>query len=264
MIIVVSDVHLGYKEVDTTSFKDFVYDYVSKKLGSEDYFVLLGDIFDFWRRRNMDPLLENKKVLTKILSMETKVHYVVGNHDYYMLKIKERFPEYRALGLEKYLRLPDGKNKFFFIHGYELDVLANYEPLTLEEYERISETLCRSENTLGWIMSRLWGLKKKLKKPPEKRKSWKIQKATTTHMDSLEAFACSKVRNIFLGLQRDEKLVFGHTHNPFIDEDTANTGSWVKNGPVHNTFIEIENGKMKLKKWEKKAIDLEIHRCVAT
>ncbi|MCK5608146.1 metallophosphoesterase [Candidatus Pacearchaeota archaeon] len=263
MIIVVSDIHLGYNKSDTTSFKDFVYDYASKKLGSEDNFVLLGDIFDFWRRKNMDPLLENESVLTKILSMDTKVHYVVGNHDYYMLKIKERFPRYRALGLEKYLRLPDGKNKFFFIHGYELDVLANYEPLTLEEYERISETLCRAENILGRILSGLWGLKKKLKKPPEKRKSWNRQKgtepSTTSHVDNLEAFACSKVRNFFLGLENDEKLVFGHTHNPFVDEDTGNTGSWIKKGPVYNTFIEIENGKMKLKKWEKKAIDLEIH-----
>jgi UDP-2,3-diacylglucosamine pyrophosphatase LpxH len=263
MIIAVSDIHLGYNESDNTSFKKFVSEYVSKKLGTKDNFVLLGDIFDFWRRKNMDPLLENESVLTEILNMDTKVHYVVGNHDYYMLKIKERFPEYHALKIEKYLRLPDGKNKFFFIHGYELDVLANYEPLTLKEYERISETLCRAENILGWIMSTLWGIKKKLKKSPEKRKNWKKQKGTqppsNSHMYNMEIFACSKVRNFFLGLEKDEKLVFGHTHNPFVDEDTGNTGSWVKYGPIYNTFIEIENGKMRLKKWEKKPIDLEKH-----
>jgi len=63
MIIVVSDVHMGYEGSDIASFENFVYDYVSKKLGSNDYFVLLGDIFDFWRRKNMDSMLENKKVL---------------------------------------------------------------------------------------------------------------------------------------------------------------------------------------------------------
>ena len=181
MIIVVSDVHLGYQESNTASFKNFVYDYVSKKLGPNDYFVLLGDIFDFWRRKNMDPLLENENVLTKILSMDTNVHYVVGNHDYYMLRIKERFPDYNALELGKYLRLKDGKSKFFFMHGYELDVLANYEPLTLEEYEKISEALCRAENILGRIMSMLWGLKKKQAKNvhliPEPRNSMLQAKA---------------------------------------------------------------------------------------
>ena len=257
MIIVVSDVHLGYKESNTASFKNFVCDYVSEKLGSNDYFVLLGDIFDFWRRKNMDPLLENENVLTKILNLDTHVHYVVGNHDYYMLRIKGRFPDYRGLELGKYLRLEDGKSKFFFIHAYELDVLANYEPLTLEEYEKISDTLCRAENILGSIMSGMWWLKKKLKKSPEERKSWKKEKESgKSHINNLEKFARSKVRNFFLGLEYDEKLVFGHTHKPFVDEDTANTGSWVKNGHEYNTFIKIENGKMKLKKWEKKALDL--------
>jgi UDP-2,3-diacylglucosamine pyrophosphatase LpxH len=250
MIIAISDLHLGYEKSDVANFENFINKYVSKELSSKDHFVLLGDIFDFWRRKNMDPLLENKKVLTKILNLDTNVHYVVGNHDYYMLKIKKRFPEYYPFDLQKYLRLKDGRSKFFFIHGYELDVLANYEPLTIEDYEKISEALCRAENILGRLMSRIWGLKKKLKKPPNKRKSWKIRNGIINHMDNLEALACSKVRNIFLGLRRDEKLVFGHTHRPFIFEDTGNTGSWVKEECEHNNFIKIENGKMELYKWK--------------
>ena len=202
----------------------------------------------------MDPLVENEEVLTKILNLDTNVHYVVGNHDYYMLKIKERFPEYYAVDLQRELRLKNGKNKFFFIHGYELDVLANYEPLTLAEYERISETLCRAENILGRIMSMVWGLKKKLKKPPEKRKSWKRQQREggfkVDDMDNLEKFACSKARNFFLGLKHDEKLVFGHTHRPFISGDTGNAGSWVKDASRYNTYIRIEDGEMELCQWE--------------
>ncbi|RLC74573.1 MAG: hypothetical protein DRI61_16365 [Chloroflexi bacterium] len=244
MIVVVSDLHLGYKESDTAAFTSFVSDYVSKELCGEDHFVLLGDIFDFWRRRNIEPLLEHQGVLTEILGLDAKVWYVVGNHDYYMLKIRERFPEYYVFDLRKNLRLADGGNRFFFTHGYELDVLANYEPLTIENYEKICESLCRAENILGKIMSRLWGLRKKLGKPPEKRKSWR-----KLDIDKLEEFACSNVRNIFLGMRNDEKLVFGHTHRPFIREDTANTGSWVRSPQRYNTFIEIKNGKMKLKKW---------------
>ena len=165
--------------------------------------------------------------------------------------LKERFPEYNSLDLVKYLRLKDNDSRFFFIHGYELDVLVNYEPLTIEKYERISENLCQVKDFLGEIMSGLWGLKNKLQKPPEERKDWRRRKGIIpykkSHMDNLEKFACSKVRNIFLGMRKDEKLVFGHTHNPFIQEDTANAGSWVKDASRHNTFIEIKNGKMDLK-----------------
>ncbi len=254
MIIVISDLHLGYEECDAAAFNDFVQNYISTKLGTKDHFVLLGDILDFWRRKNIDPMLENQSVLTKILNLKTNVHYVIGNHDYYMVKIKERFPEYRSLDLRRYLRLKDNNSKFFFIHGYELDVLANYEPLTLDEYERISETLCRAENILGKIMNNLWGVKKKLQKPPEERKSWRRRKGVfpspMNHMNKLERFSCSKVRNIFLGLEKDEKLIFGHTHNPFIHEDTANTGSWVKDAPQHNTYIRIDDGEMELCKWK--------------
>ena len=41
MIIVVSDVHLGYEESDDDAFEDFVNKYVSKELKSKDHFVLL-------------------------------------------------------------------------------------------------------------------------------------------------------------------------------------------------------------------------------
>ena len=92
MIIAISDLHLGYEKSDVENFDDFINKYISKELSLKDHFVLLGDIFDFWRRKNMDPLLENKEVLTRILDLNTNLHFVVGNHDYHMLKIKDRYP----------------------------------------------------------------------------------------------------------------------------------------------------------------------------
>ena len=268
MIIAVSDVHLGHYKSDVSAFRDFINNRVSK-LTPEDDFVLLGDIFDFWRRKNVDVLLENEEVLTKILNLDAKVHYVVGNHDYHMLKIRERFPDkYCSFkGSGKYLRLENDKSKFFFTHGYELDIWANYEPFTIEEYEMISENLCRAENMGGDIISNIWALIEKIlkrprlhelvmEKPPEERKSLKRKKGilpyTVNHTDELKKFACSEVRNIFLGLESGEKLIFGHTHRPFVKGDTGNTGSWVKGLPAHNTYIEIDNGKMELKEWKNK------------
>ena len=42
----------------------------------------------------------------------------------------------------------------------------------------------------------------------------------------------------------DHLLVFGHTHHPFISKegDLVNTGSWVKDSPVHNTYAVLEDG----------------------
>jgi predicted phosphodiesterase len=43
----------------------------------------------------------------------------------------------------------------------------------------------------------------------------------------------------------------GHTHKPFINRDgtMVNLGSWVKEYNVHNTYLEIKNGKMTLNKF---------------
>ena len=144
----------------------------------------------------------------------------------------------------------------FHRNQIEASLYVAGKPLTIEDYERISEALCRAENILGRLMSKLWGLKKKLKKPPNERRSWRITGGIINHMNNLELFACSKVRNIFLGMKSNEKLVFGHTHHPFLFEDTGNTGSWVKEEYEHNTFIKIDKGKMELNKWDGDIISL--------
>ena len=46
MIIAVSNVHLGYENSKTEDFKNFINSEVSD-LGTDDHFVLLGDIFNF-------------------------------------------------------------------------------------------------------------------------------------------------------------------------------------------------------------------------
>jgi len=80
---------------------------------------------------------------------------------------------------------------------------------------------------------------KSITKSPEKREG----------IDRINQFARSEVKRIFLGLKKTEKLVFGHTHQPFINTNVANTGSWVSDAKEQNTYIEIENGKMKLRKF---------------
>jgi len=259
MIIVASDIHLGYEKSDEKGFKNFVIRHIAETLNSQDHLVLLGDIFDFWRKRNLECMLKSDDLLGAILKLETNVHYVIGNHDYVMFKIKNRYKEYQTFDIKKYLRLEDKGTKLFLTHGYDLDAYVNYEPLTIWDYEKLSEELCRTGNAVGRILGELWGISKKMRKPPEKRKHWKREPKNsllpkkTSDLNRLELFACSEGKKIFLGMQKNEKLVFGHTHRPFIVENTANTGSWVKDTSQEyerSTYVKIENGEITLMQWK--------------
>lgn len=88
MIIVVSDVHLGYEKCNINDFIRFLDQCNSMGI---DHLVLLGDILDFWRYNNARIVKENAETLAKIASLNVKnIHYVAGNHDYYLLKLNER------------------------------------------------------------------------------------------------------------------------------------------------------------------------------
>ena len=84
MIIVVSDVHLGCQSSNKKEFMQFLEMCDTPEI---DHLVLLGDILDFWRRNNAHVIVENSDVLEKIGHLKAKkIHYVVGNHDYYILR----------------------------------------------------------------------------------------------------------------------------------------------------------------------------------
>lgn len=268
MILAVSDVHLGYKNCNRDDFSKFLDNCKSKEI---DHLVILGDLFDFWRRKNSEVITENEDILEKLTNLNAKnIHYVVGNHDYYMLKLNQRYENNFPFTVSKFLRLEDGGNKFYFIHGYEFEVLS-LEPITLDEYEAFSEDMCFNEDIVGGIEGDGWDFVQKTKneierafneivEPFVKTESFKV-KMKENPRDRLESlnetkkiykFATSQGKYFLLGMKPDERLVFGHTHGPFINEEktVANTGSWVnelEEKKYQNSYIEINNGVMELK-----------------
>ncbi len=253
MILVASDVHLGYQNSNRQSFLSFLEE-MCKPLGSDDHLVLLGDILDFWRRNNVTVAIENELVFNTLGSLNAKVHYIIGNHDYSLITLK--LPSDQFFDVRKNLRLEDSGVTYNFIHGYQLEALAVFEPLTIEEYESLCISLCqRTGDFVGDILSIFWdtihlGFKKGDKRQktissivdvPESRRD----------MHKVEQLARSSIRNLFLGLSKNEKLIFGHTHRPFLEDDVANTGSWVSDSPVQNTYLRIENGKMELESYKR-------------
>lgn len=248
MIIVVSDVHLGYGHANGELFTRFLDD-VGKSLGQQDDFVLLGDIFDFWRRNNVAVVLENEGTVNRLEDLAANVHYVPGNHDFTFAKLATSGAG--AFNVQKTLTLQDGGNRFSFMHGYQLEVLANLEPLTIEEYEQLCVSLCqRTGDFIGDLLSFLWdnihlsfkrgdkrrGMVQSIGAIPEKRRD----------MHKIDSLARSRVRDLFLGLGKGNKFVYGHTHRPFLEGSVANTGCWVSDADEQNTYLRIENGEMRL------------------
>jgi UDP-2,3-diacylglucosamine pyrophosphatase LpxH len=247
-IIVVSDQHLGYVNSDKTAFNQFLDSLVGDKSITD--LVLLGDVVDMWRRDASGVFLENADMLEKITTLmrSMAVHYIAGNHDFHVLQLQDHSYPFNFV---RDLRLTDGVAKYRFAHGYEFDLLQT---------EALMEALCRVMSdgagdfetgvwatiTRDWsdlqyfVSSFFTGKKGRIRKQSEI-----LQQGPEVRLQNglgaVEQLACSSV-------QAGEILVFGHTHRPFINikENVVNSGTWVKDAPVHNTFVRLENGKPRL------------------
>jgi predicted phosphodiesterase len=198
--------------------------------------------------------IENELIFNKLESLKAKIHYVVGNHDYSLITL--RLHENQLFDIRKTLRVEDNGVVYNFIHGYQLEALAVFEPLTIEEYESLCVSLCqRTGDFVGDILSILWDTIHLSFKKGDRRQQT-IASITDVpesrrDMHKVEQLARSSVRDLFLGLPRNGKLIFGHTHRPFMEEQVANTGSWVSDAQIQNTYVKIDKGKMELKTYQK-------------
>ncbi len=270
MIVVVSDVHLAERAGDSkvkTDDKNFIQflDHIAEdRLKDGGDLVLLGDIVDFWRRDFVSALRESDTVVEKLIAIGSKaeIHYIAGNHDFHMLRMYELSQNKFPFKVEKSLRLRDDKIKLLFLHGYQLEVLANPYCKSMTAYETFSEGLCLAGDDTGNAADRLWELFKSTKSALDgiKRLPSDI-KGFINYMvcpppdrnaqSAVERLASSQARTIYLGMEPDEFLIFGHTHSPFCDTKNrvANTGSWGKEPCDHYSFIEIEDGVVRQKRF---------------
>jgi UDP-2,3-diacylglucosamine pyrophosphatase LpxH len=224
-IVVVSDVHLGTEVSDEAAFNTF--------LGSlqDDHevtdLVLLGDIVDMWRRDASGAFLENMDTMKIIKDLQSKlnVHWVAGNHDYHLLRLKNRAPYYHyPFEFKETLELVDGDHIYRFMHGYEFEYGKE-----LDFMKPIMEMLCH-------VMSDSLMMKaKSIHNEPEVR--------LKDNLEDIERRAHEETRG-----KSGQILIFGHTHHPFIneEEDLVNSGSWVKSAVLRNTYVVLEGGRPRL------------------
>jgi UDP-2,3-diacylglucosamine pyrophosphatase LpxH len=292
MIIVVSDVHLGYKKCNMDLFDEFI-DHKLTKLNTDDHLVLLGDLLDFWRKNCVEVTVEFEKkgtadalvptnkegiIIRKLYELQkrTQVHYVIGNHDYSILYFSQRVHSQRldcfpfTVVRDLHLSVQGSGKRFYLIHGYEFEVLANFGYITIEEYENICQHLCDvRDTTIGELESGFWAalhprfagkisedhhnvVKSIVRRPEDRMKELhsvmkspeERTKPILMPRNKIEELAMSPVaRSILIGGKPDETIIFGHTHSPFITEDkrVVNSGSWVTDNDFHDTYVEIDN-----------------------
>ncbi len=269
-IVAVSDVHLGMKGADERKFIRFL---ETRKFEEIDHFVLLGDIIDIWRRDFTKVILECSKSLTLLNDLidDTKVHYIVGNHDYYLLRLSQLLGDNFPFEVEKSTVIKDESKEFYFIHGYQLEVLCNPHYKSMKTYETFSEHLCLAGDDEGnaadavyrasQLSKSFWhNLKrvpdspyaalKSMMEPPQKR----IRNVERHNViEPVKNLAKAETRHYLFGIRPEQSLIYGHTHHPYVDipNNVANTGSWGFVDPMDHkkkcSYIEITGDVPRLK-----------------
>jgi UDP-2,3-diacylglucosamine pyrophosphatase LpxH len=253
-IVVVSDVHLGSKTCDLDSFNSFLLSLHDDQELTD--LVLLGDIVDMWRRDASGVFLESMETIQiiKDLQKKMKVHWVAGNHDYHVLKLKNRAPHYHyPFEFSKTLQMTDGDRTYIFMHGYEFEYGR-----ALRLIRPSMDILCRLMSDVDGIgEEKLWNsirrkvldlhytvftqrLERRLRRSPRSLNIGPEERLKDKRLEVVEKRAYETVRG-----KPGQTLIFGHTHHPFIlkGEDLVNTGSWVTDSPVHNTYVVLEKGR---------------------
>ncbi|MGB6531471.1 MAG: metallophosphoesterase [Candidatus Nitrosopolaris sp.] len=268
-IIVTSDQHLGYDKSNVADFNNFL-DYILTD-GEVESLILLGDLIDMWRRDASGLFLEFSEIVRKLFRIAEKVevHIVAGNHDYHLLRLLDHGYPFKF-----YKSLPDpssssveitttGNKRFIFKHGWEFDLAQH--PLIMEamchnmsdeEGQAISSVyhiLDVAKDSLDKDLKEVihfhdtqgQGYVKNLLLPPEKR---------------LESYFQDVERKAYESVGQGETLVFGHTHRPFVsnDQKVINSGCWVSDAQISNTFVQIEGEEMRLCQFTEKQTTIDI------
>jgi len=244
-------VHLGYHDSDTQAFSQFLDSLLTDK---PDKLLLLGDIFDFWRRSDADLLLQNQSIIERLLKLP--IVYVRGNHDYSMAQLSRNYPEQPVFEVKPFVTLRNENSSFYLCHGYELEVFTSMETVGIDAYEAFAAAMCHAGETGGAIASFLWSIYERLSRADlsEKRKllmaTANTPAETRANLQKVDAFAKSVARTVPLGIKPSDLLIFGHTHRPFKDERTINTGSWIMTEDKReHTYVEITDTSFELRTW---------------
>ena len=233
-----SDVHLGLGSSETEKQKEGrLLGFLKNILPTADYVFLVGDLFDFWfEYKTVIPKGFHRTLaaLQELTDRGTKVHYLAGNHDFWM---GDFF--HSELGMELHydpFEMTIQGKRIFFHHG---DGLAKndtgYKLLKPILRNRLNIRLYR------WLHPDL-GVKLA-------RGSSRTSREYTSHKHFGEEEGMIEAARGYVR-QGADIVIMGHRHKPnivHIDNGLyVNLGDWI----TYYTYAELVNGSLQLKTWD--------------
>ena len=244
-IVVLSDVHLGTYGCHAEELLSYLKSIKPKVL------ILNGDIVDIWQFRKYYFPKEHIEVINRIMKMslsETKVYYLIGNHD----DTLRRFMPYSAGNIhlrDKLILQFEGK-KYWFFHGDIFDVSIKYSRFLAKLGGQGYDLLIRFNRLVNNLRHRLSMPRISIASNVKRG----VKKAVKFIRDFEETAIDLAIK------QKYDYVVCGHIHKPEIREAVTaqgkvtymNSGDWVEN----LTSLELVNGKWQIYRYEKEEFDL--------
>lgn len=236
-IVVISDVHLGTYGCNAKALNKYL------KAIKPEILILNGDIIDIWQfRKRYWPQSHMKVVqrIFKLLSEDTKVYYLTGNHD----EMLRKFTDFKMGSLEiiDKLVLPiDGKRAWIF-HGDVFDITMKHSKWLAKLGAIGYDTLILINSFVNWCLE-LVG-KKKVSFSQKVKNS---VKQAIKFIDDFETTATD------IAIEKGyDYVICGHIHQPQIREVKTekgstlylNSGDWIEN----LTALEYNEGQWSMYK----------------
>lgn len=200
---IASDFHIGSDDSNYKAISEF-FDLVKK---DADELILVGDTLELWTNsiENIQSIEPYKSAYEKLLetALIVKTIVVCGNHDYNIKKYLKKY------GIEVHRNYT--RDNVMIIHGWELDLMQvfayPYFRLILEYFPYIYQKFLYKRHLYN---RGLWSYNNIIKENALKY----IKKNKYSH------------------------LIYGHTHEPYIDGCVLNCGDMVTN----KSYIVIDDG----------------------
>lgn len=243
--IIMSDCHRGVGNIGDNFMKNsHIYMAALRYYYQKNFtYVELGDGDELWENKRMEEIIQVHGDVFELLSCfykAGKLLMLYGNHD--IQKKRERFLRKHCerfscqdTGEEKelfpgllvreglILEECETKQRIFLVHGHQGDLLN-------DTFWRLGRFLVRHL----WRQLELLGMENPVSASGSGKKKSKVEMRLADWADT-----------------NRQLMIAGHTHRPRFPEDTThfyvNDGSCVR--PYAITGIELENGKIRLVKW---------------
>lgn len=221
-IVIISDVHLGTYGCHAEELLKYLKSIRAKKL------ILNGDIIDMWqfsKRYWPKSHMQVVKHITGLLTKNTKVLYLTGNHD----EMLRKFSGFRlgSFRIDNKVVISAGQKKVWIFHGDVFDVTMSHSKWLARMGAVGYDSLILINALVNWCLTRLGHEKISL----SKRIKDKVKSAVKFVNDFERTAADIAIEN------RYDYVVCGHIHKPEISQIKTekgdviymNSGDWVEN-----------------------------------